>query len=176
MSQHPAGNTPGQTPWQEPSGQQNPAAGQQPVQNAPASQSPQTPQETRPAENRRRNTSPEAERPVAQDNRAAQPQPELDPALDGRARGGATGATWVALIIGLVLLVLLLVFVLQNMNDVLISYMAWEFNLPLGVAMLLAAVAGGLIMAMVGSIRLIVVTRRLHKLEKERESIKRTLR
>ncbi|MDO4254078.1 MAG: lipopolysaccharide assembly protein LapA domain-containing protein [Kocuria sp.] len=129
------------------------SAGQYANQGAPSSQS----------------TQPQAAEP-------REPQPQLDPALDGRSKGGATGATWVALIIGLLLLVLLLVFVLQNMNDVLITYMAWEFTLPLGVAMLLAAVAGGLIMAMVGSIRLIMLKRRVNKLEKERETIKRTLR
>lgn len=136
-----------------------------------------------PAENTTPLSEPLGSQPTAHNAPAApQPaqvhnskQPKLDPALDGRSKGGATGATWVALIVGLILLVLLLIFVLQNMNDALISYMGWQFNLPLGVAMLLSAVAGGFIVAMVGSIRLLVLSRRVHKLEKERESIKRTL-
>lgn len=176
MSQNPSGNS----PWQDPAAQPQPGQPQPSAQPAP-----QPPAATGGYER----TQPVGEPAAAPRQPAAETgnvqsqgrgdrgsQPQLDPNLDGRAKGGATGAMWVALIIGLILLVLLLVFVLQNMNDVLISYMAWEFTLPLGVAMLLAAVAGGLIMAMVGSIRLIVVSRRLHKLEKERESIKRTLR
>lgn len=157
-------------------GQQHAAPQQgQPVQQQPAQQAPAQPAPAEPQQPARRDAEP-AQRAPRENRGHREAQPELDPKLDGRAKGGATGATWVALIIGLIILILLLVFVLQNMNDVLIAYMAWEFTLPLGVAMLLAAIAGALIMAMVGSIRLIVVSRRLHKLEKERESIKRTLR
>ena len=41
---------------------------------------------------------------------------------------------------------------------------------------LLAAIAGALVMALVGSVRLFAVNRRVRKLEKERERIKSTLR
>lgn len=175
MSQNPSGRTPDSTPWDGPAGSSPTTGG--PTRNVPAGNRNAASDQSSPGGTATQPPQQQTPRnpPQGQDQ-PRQQQPDLDPNLDGRAKGGASGATWVALIIGLIILILLLVFVLQNMNDVLIAYMAWEFSLPLGVAMLLAAIAGALIMAMAGSIRLIVVTRRLHKLEKERESIKRTLR
>ena len=100
----------------------------------------------------------------------------IDPRLDEHRGQGISGAMWTALILGLVILVLLLVFILQNNVPADFEYMAWNFRLPLGVAMLLAAVAGALVMALVGSVRLFTLGHRLRRLEKEREDIKRALR
>ena len=72
--------------------------------------------------------------------------------------------------------VVLLIFILQNMEDATIHFMSWTSSMPTGVAMLLAAIAGALVMALVGSVRLFAVNRRVRKLEKERERIKSTLR
>ncbi|WP_243635579.1 LapA family protein [Kocuria tytonicola] len=99
----------------------------------------------------------------------------VDPALDAPAKRGVSGTVWAALIAGVVVLILLLVFILQNNVPAHFEYMAWSFNLPLGVAMLLSAIAGALIMALVGSVRMFGLSRRLHKLEKERERIRHTL-
>ena len=63
-------------------------------------------------------------------------------------------ALWIALIAGLVVLVLLLIFILQNLDRVTVQLLAWEFSLPLGVGVLLAAIAGAVIMAVVGAIRI----------------------
>ena len=99
----------------------------------------------------------------------------VDPALDAPARRGISGTVWAALIAGVVVLILLLVFILQNNVPAHFEYMAWSFSLPLGVAMLLSAIAGALIMALVGSVRMFTLGHRLRKLEKERERIKHTL-
>ena len=114
--------------------------------------------------------------------RAAERAPEntttaaaVDPTLDAPAGRGVSGTVWAALIAGGVVLILLLVFILQNNVPAHFEYMAWSFSLPLGVAMLLSAIAGALIMALVGSVRMFGLSRRLHKLEKERERIKHTL-
>ena len=56
------------------------------------------------------------------------------------------------------------------------AYFGFQFNLPLGVAMLFAAIAGVLIAALLGSVRLFKLSRRVRKLEKERETIKRAIR
>lgn len=100
----------------------------------------------------------------------------IDPSLDEHRGRGISGAMWTALILGLLILVLLLVFILQNNVPADFEYMTWRFRLPLGVAMLLAAVAGALVMALVGSVRLFTLGHRLRRLEKEREDIKRALR
>ncbi len=100
----------------------------------------------------------------------------LDPSLDSHQRQGVTGGTWIALILGTLILVLLLIFILQNNVPADFAYFGFGFNLPLGVAMLFAAIAGVLIAALLGSVRLFKLGRRVRKLEKERETIKRAIR
>ncbi|MEX5235513.1 lipopolysaccharide assembly LapA domain-containing protein [Kocuria arenosa] len=117
-----------------------------------------------------------ADRPAAGREPAVRPQVGTDPALDEHQKQGISGAMWTALILGLLILILLLVFILQNNVPAVFNYMGWEFSLPLGVAMLLAAVAGALIMGLVGSVRLFKLGHRVRKLEKERADIKRALR
>jgi uncharacterized integral membrane protein len=110
---------------------------------------------------------------------AGSPEPTrvtLDPALDAHQRQGVTGGTWIALILGTVILVLLLIFILQNNVAASFAYFGWEFSLPLGIAMLFAAIAGVLITALLGSVRLFKLSRRVRRLEKERAEIKRALR
>jgi uncharacterized integral membrane protein len=72
------------------------------------------------------------------------------------------GGTWVGLVLGAIVLILLLIFVLQNLNDVRVSFIGTDGSLPLGVALLLAAVAGALVVAVPGSAR-IVQLRRAHR-------------
>jgi uncharacterized integral membrane protein len=103
-------------------------------------------------------------------------QVRLDPSLDGHQRQGISGATWLALILGTVILVLLLIFILQNNEPAEFAFLGFGFSLPLGVAMLFAAIAGVLITALLGSVRLFKVSRRVRKLEKEREHIRQALR
>lgn len=105
-----------------------------------------------------------------------EPEPHLDETLDTPVRSGLSGATWVALIAGAIVLILLLVFILQNNVPATFNYFNLTFTLPLGVAMLFAAIGGMLIMGLFGSIRLFQLGHRVRKLEKERESIKKTLK
>ncbi len=114
--------------------------------------------------------------PAAGREAAARQRVGTDPALDEHQKQGVSGAMWTALILGLLVLILLLVFILQNNVPADFTYMGWTFSLPLGVAMLLAAVAGALIMGLVGSVRLFKLGHRVRKLEKERADIKRALR
>jgi len=62
--------------------------------------------------------------------------------------------TWVGLIVGALVLVLILIFVIQNGSSTRFSFLGGHFSLPLGVAMLLAAIVGVLVMAVVGSARI----------------------
>lgn len=63
-------------------------------------------------------------------------------------------ALWVSLIGGFLVLIGLLTFVAQNTESVTTYFWAWSWSMPLGVAILLAAVAGGLVTATVGTIRI----------------------
>jgi uncharacterized integral membrane protein len=107
--------------------------------------------------------------------RAPRPSVGTDPRLDEHQKQGFTGGTWIALILGALILVMLLIFILQNNIPADFAYLGWTFQLPLGVAMLFAAIAGVLVMALFGSVRLIKQGHRVRRLEKERETIKRTL-
>jgi uncharacterized integral membrane protein len=70
-----------------------------------------------------------------------------------------TGGVWVAAIIGAVILLLLLIFILQNSQHVRISYLGAHGHLPLGVALILAAVCGALLIVIPGSLRIVELRR-----------------
>jgi uncharacterized integral membrane protein len=62
---------------------------------------------------------------------------------------------WVTITVGVLLLILLLVFILQNPQVVDVSYFGATGRLPLGVALLLAAAAGALLVVIVGAARIL---------------------
>lgn len=100
-----------------------------------------------------------------------------DPALDAEPRsGGKTAAIWISLILGAIILILLLIFVIQNNVTATFQYFNAQFDLPLGVAMLLAAIAGALVMALVGSMRMIQMGWTIRKLRRQQERIQRAVR
>ncbi|WP_072802313.1 LapA family protein [Rhodococcoides yunnanense] len=68
-------------------------------------------------------------------------------------------ATWTGLVVGAVVLVILLIFILQNLDAVPVNIFVWTFELPLGVSMLLAAIAGALVMALAGGVRILQIRR-----------------
>jgi uncharacterized integral membrane protein len=72
-------------------------------------------------------------------------------------------ALWSALIAGFVILILLLVFILQNTGSTTIHLFVWEWDLPVGVAILLAAVCGGLLTVAAGSARIVQLRRAAKK-------------
>jgi uncharacterized integral membrane protein len=74
-------------------------------------------------------------------------------------RHSRSGGLWVGLILSALVLLLLLVFILQNDNPVQISFFALEGVLPTGVALLLAAIAGILLVAIPGSLRILQLRR-----------------
>ena len=68
-------------------------------------------------------------------------------------------ALWSALIAGFVILILLLVFILQNTDSATVHFFGWEWNLPIGVGVLLAAVCGGLLTVFAGTARIVQLRR-----------------
>jgi len=93
--------------------------------------------------------------PVAQDDR---PITETTPPTTSVERDPQPRTrievTWVGIVVFAVLLVLLLIFILQNTESVRISYFGANGHLSLAVAMLFAAVAGVLLTALAGSLRI----------------------
>jgi uncharacterized integral membrane protein len=74
------------------------------------------------------------------------------------------GALWAALILGFLILIVLLIFIAQNTADTPFTFFNLHWNLPLGVAMLLAAIGGGLITVTVGTARIIQLRRAAKKI------------
>ncbi|RQW96461.1 DUF1049 domain-containing protein [Micromonospora chalcea] len=65
------------------------------------------------------------------------------------------GGLWVAAVVFAVVLLLLLVFVLQNGQPAEVSFLGAHGTLPMGVALLLAAVSGVLLVALPGTARIV---------------------
>ena len=63
-------------------------------------------------------------------------------------------AMWGALILGFLILIVLLIFIAQNTTSTEFAFLGWHWSQPLGVAILFAAVAGGLLTVAVGAVRI----------------------
>ena len=72
-------------------------------------------------------------------------------------------ALWSALITGFLILIVLLVFIMQNTDSATVHFFGWDWNLPVGVALLLAAVCGGLLTVAVGTARIVQLRRAAKK-------------
>jgi uncharacterized integral membrane protein len=66
-----------------------------------------------------------------------------------------TSTAWVASGLLLVALTLALLFILQNLRRAQVSYFTVHWTAPLAVDLLLAAVLGGLVVTMVGALRIV---------------------
>lgn len=69
------------------------------------------------------------------------------------------GGVWVMLTISAVVLILLLVFILENLKRADVSFFGAHADLPLGVALLLSAAAGALIVIIPGTGRIVQLRR-----------------
>jgi uncharacterized integral membrane protein len=103
------------------------------------------------------------------------PQPPQEAPRQGHPAAGALpahkvsrtriGGVWIASALFALVLLLLLIFILQNGAKVQISYLGAHGHLPLGVALLLAAVLGVLLVVIPGTGRIIQLrmTARRHR-------------
>ncbi len=64
------------------------------------------------------------------------------------------GGIWVGLIVAALILVLLLIFILQNAKSVQIDFLWMSGNAPVAVAILLGVTAGALLVAIPGTVRI----------------------
>ena len=92
---------------------------------------------------------------------AARPEPAAPPATK-------TGIAFSALIAGAVVLIVLLVFILENTASVQISFFGASGHLPLGVALLLAAIGGALLTGIVGAARIVQLRRHVKRRPRRR--------
>ncbi|HUQ58867.1 LapA family protein [Lentzea sp.] len=72
--------------------------------------------------------------------------------------------TWIAVLVAIVVLIFLLVFILQNGGTTTIHLLWGEFSLPLGVALLFAAILGAVLVAVIGAARILQLRRQTKRL------------
>lgn len=69
-------------------------------------------------------------------------------------------AAWTALAVGLALLVVVVVFILENLQDVKVTFFGAHWKIPLALDLLLAAALGGAVVFAAGALRMLQL--RLH--------------
>ena len=106
-------------------------------------------------------SAPEPPRPPRPAPDSAPPREQVDPPRPGpvlvqhKVTGTRIGGVWIASILFALVLLLLLIFIMQNGRSVEISFLWMDGHLPLGVALLLAAVLGVLLVVIPGTARIV---------------------
>lgn len=111
--------------------------------------------------------------PLAADPLAVDRRPSPDTSTPGNGTGRPephrvtrAGMVWTAVAAALVVLVLLIVFILQNQAYVQVRFFGLEGSVPLGVALFIAAVGGGILVAIAGAARIIQLRVATHRQRK----------
>src|SRR4029453_1572038 len=97
------------------------------------------------------------------------PGPARSLPAETRPQPTRSGVVWVAVVTALILLVLLIIFILQNQEPARVMFLGLEGTLSLGMALFIASVAGGIVVAVAGAARIIQLrsnarkVRMLHK-------------
>ena len=102
-------------------------------------------------------------------------RPSLEaPPIEGSPRAPAepersrtrTSTVWTAVVVLVASLILVLVFILQNLQTVAVSFLFFHGQLPLGVALLVAATLGGVIVVAAGAARVVQLRRSRRRTER----------
>jgi uncharacterized integral membrane protein len=94
-----------------------------------------------------------------------EPSAHLDTSETPEAQSGRTriSAAWIGIVASRLVLVLLLVFILQNMRSVKITFLGASGTIPVGIALLFAAMGGLLLAGLVASLRIWQLHHRITK-------------
>jgi uncharacterized integral membrane protein len=106
----------------------------------------------------------------------ASPGARLGPGGDVRIRPTRTSTVWTMVAVGVLLLALILVFILQNGDRILVKLWLWDVTLPLGVALLFAVVLGALLMLAIGAARIMQLRLAARQLKNDRISARAAAR
>ena len=104
--------------------------------------------------------------PVAESQAEKESAPASAPAPapgPRKVKKTTAGSMWVGLVISAILLIVLLVFILQNQQETTLNLFGWAWNFPVGVGMLFAAILGALITALIGGWRMLDLRRQIRK-------------
>ncbi|RSM39479.1 DUF1049 domain-containing protein [Amycolatopsis balhimycina DSM 5908] len=84
----------------------------------------------------------------------------------GKARPTRISGTWVAVIAGLLVLVVLLIFILQNLDPATVRFFGAEGSLPLAIAMLFSAIGGAALVALIGGARILQLRKQARRVRR----------
>lgn len=87
--------------------------------------------------------------------------PETSPA--GPVSRTRTSAAWLGICLAAVILVVLIIFLLQNTSSVEVSFLWMSGNVPLAIALVIAGVGTSLLTVMVGAARITQLRRRIRQ-------------
>lgn len=77
------------------------------------------------------------------------------------------GMVWAAVACALVVLIVLIAFILQNQEYVQVKFFGLEGSVPLGIALFIAAVGGGVLVAIAGAARIIQLRLAAHRVRRQ---------
>ena len=100
---------------------------------------------------------------MSDSERETRPEPEPRPEPKNPLRGSRTSGLWAAVVASAVVLILLIVFIAQNTEPVDVHFMGWEGQTPLAVALMIASVAGLVLAAVAGTLRIWQLRRRVRR-------------
>jgi putative membrane protein len=95
-------------------------------------------------------------------NRVGQPT-AAQPAEPDRIKRTLSSALWTGLIIGAILLILLIVFIVENSRTVTIDLIFGDAHTALAIGLLLSAVIGALLVAIPGTIRMMQLRKEIKR-------------
>lgn len=94
--------------------------------------------------------------------RTSTPGPDAQGESDPLRRSRTSGA-WVGVLLLAALITILIVFVAQNTQTVEVSFLGWDGETPLAVALMIAAVTGMVLVGIAGGLRLFQIRRRVRR-------------
>jgi uncharacterized integral membrane protein len=91
------------------------------------------------------------------------PAPDSAPPPQSAVKYTRAASLWSSLTAGFLILIVLLIFITQNLTDAPVNFFGWHWTLPLGVQLLLAAICGGLVTVLAGTTRIFQLRRAAKK-------------
>ncbi|HET9647326.1 MAG TPA: lipopolysaccharide assembly protein LapA domain-containing protein [Microlunatus sp.] len=98
-------------------------------------------------------TSSPSDKPDAREPGAARP--------NGKASRSRAGSAWVGICIAAIVVIALIIFLLQNRQPVLVTFLSLHGTVPLAVALLIAGIGVGIVALVIGTIRIGQLRRQL---------------
>lgn len=95
-----------------------------------------------------------------------EPATTVAPSRPAPIKRTRVSGTWVAVIVALIILTFLLIFILQNLDTATVTFLGMTGSLPLGVAMLLSAIGGAALVALVSAARILQLRKATKKAKK----------